>query len=324
MSGAKAKEDKIDGDSAVIVPARPRPGCEYGVVVDGPRVDFAQVCLRLMIPSAMWSAAWKCLRAGSQKGFVTSYRLRKMMTIVITERIRAEAETRGCNLGVIIPHFDHKFFNGNVLRMTDGARTILVEVIVEDDQAAAFNVLLDGDSGRLDLDFRIDGVIFGAVLERTAQAAVQVAAKQAEIEAVAAKLAAHAAADQEEAAAQTVAQAAVQAAAAHVEIEAVAAKLAAQTAADQEEAAAQVVAQVTVEAVPKQQTEIVAAAAVKVSVQSTVEVAASQTEMMRPVQRRLWRVFWPRRRRRWRLYRQGDAKEQDSSMCIAKEGTDKN
>ena len=65
------------------------------------------------------------------------------MTIVITEYIRAAAKARGCILETIIPLFDHKFFNSNVGDMTVGARTIEVEII-DDDEAAAFNLLMDG------------------------------------------------------------------------------------------------------------------------------------------------------------------------------------
>ena len=150
-----------------IVPARPRPVAEYGVVVDGPVApNVAPVRLRLTIPRAMWSAVWGGLRGQNKKGFVTSHKLREMMTIVTTEYIRAAAKARGCILETIIPLFDHKFFNSNVWDMTVGARTIEVEII-DDDEAAAFNVLMDGVGGRLGLDFQIGEVIYGAVLERT-------------------------------------------------------------------------------------------------------------------------------------------------------------
>ena len=97
---------------------------------------------------------------------MTSYQLREMMTIVITEYIRAAAKARGCILETIIPLFDQKFFSRSVWDMTVGARTVEVEII-DDDEAAAFNLLMDGVGDRLGLDFRIDEVIYGAVLERT-------------------------------------------------------------------------------------------------------------------------------------------------------------
>ena len=160
-------EGAKEADPPVVIVRQPRPEAEYGVVVDGPVAPNAPPArLRMTIPKAMWTAVWEGLRGLSKKGFVRSHKLREAMTILTTERIRAVAKTRGCGLGQICPHFDYKFFNRNVWDMAVAARTIKFEII-EEEEEAAFNILLDSVGGRLDLDFKIDGAIFRVVLERT-------------------------------------------------------------------------------------------------------------------------------------------------------------
>ena len=160
-------EGAKEADPPVVIVRQPRPEAEYGVVVDGPVAPNAPPArLRMTIPKAMWTAVWEGLRGLSKKGFVSSHKLREAMTILTTERIRAVAKTRGCGLGQICPHFDYKFFNRNVWDMPVAARTIKFEII-EEEEEAAFNILLDSVGGRLDLDFKIDGAIFRVVLERT-------------------------------------------------------------------------------------------------------------------------------------------------------------
>ena len=160
-------EGAKEADPPVVIVRQPRPEAEYGVVVDGPVAPNAPPArLRMTIPKAMWTAVWEGLRGLSKKGFVISHKLREAMTILTTERIRAVAKTRGCGLGQICPHFDYKFFNRNVWDMAVAARTIKFEII-EEEEEAAFNILLDSVGGRLDLDFKIDGAIFRVVLERT-------------------------------------------------------------------------------------------------------------------------------------------------------------